>query len=43
MRPRIGMETGMDTNSPDGRALLWTGCFIALVVVAGAIAYYVLV
>jgi len=37
------MEADMDTKSPEGRALLWTGCFIAAIAVAGAIAYYFLI
>lgn len=28
----------MDTQSPDARALLWTGISLAVIVVAGAIA-----
>ena len=29
----------MDTQSPDARALIWTGLSLVVIVVAGAIAY----
>lgn len=32
----------MDTQSPDARALMWTGLFVAVVAVAGVIALAVL-
>jgi hypothetical protein len=32
----------MDTQSPDARALIWTGLFVAVIAVAGAIAFAVL-
>ncbi len=31
----------MDTQSPDARALIWTGYFVAAVAVIGVIAYLV--
>jgi len=33
----------MDTHTPDARALIWTGISLAVIVVAGAIAYAVFV
>jgi hypothetical protein len=29
----------MDTQSPDARALMWTGLCLAVIIVAGAIAF----
>ena len=37
------MEADMDTQSTDARALIWTGGIVAVIAVAGVIAYYVLI
>lgn len=33
----------MDTQSPDARALIWTGSIMGVILFVGLIAYYVLV
>ena len=40
---RTGTEATMDTHSPDARALIWTGSILAVILLCGMIAYYVLV
>lgn len=37
---RIGMEADMNTNSPESRALIWTGSIIGVIVVLTLIAFY---
>jgi hypothetical protein len=38
---RIGLEDQMDTQSPDARALIWTGLSLAVIIVGAAIAFAV--
>jgi hypothetical protein len=38
---RIGLEDQMDTQSPDARALIWTGLSLAVIIVAAAVAFAV--
>lgn len=39
--PHVELEVVMDTNSPDARALIWTGLSMAAILVAAALAYAV--
>lgn len=39
--PRIGLEDQMDIQSPDARALIWTGLSLAVIIIGAAIAFAV--